>query len=73
MILKSYIKNFSLLEFIVVVSLIYVLSMLIWTASTRSSVAEKANAIKENHNKVVSFLNNQINECEQNPNNLTKF
>jgi hypothetical protein len=73
MILKSYIKNFSLLEFIVVVSLIYVLSMLIWTASTRSSVAEKANAIKENHNKVVSFLNNQINECEQNPNNLTKW
>ena len=36
-------KNFGLLEVIVIMSLIYVVGMLIWTASTRPAVEAKAN------------------------------
>ena len=57
-------KKFGLLEFLVIISLIFVVGMLIWTASTRPAVEAKANLIKENHNRVVDFINKEINECD---------
>jgi hypothetical protein len=42
--------------------------MLIWTASTRSAVVQKANDIKSNHKLVVEFINNEVNECSSNEN-----
>ena len=39
-------KKFGFLEIIVFFSALYVLSTLIWTASTRSAVEEKANINK---------------------------
>ena len=57
-------KKFGLLEFLVIISLIFVVGMLIWTASTRPAVEAKANLVKENHNKVVDFINKEINECD---------
>ena len=62
--LKKY-KNFGLLEFLVVFSFFYVASTLIWTASTRSAVEDKANIVKSNHKKIVEFINNEINKCGQ--------
>ena len=56
-------KKIGLLEFLVMISLIFVVGMLIWTASTRPAVEAKANLVKENHNKVVDFINKEINEC----------
>ena len=56
-------KKFGILEIIVFFSALYVLSTLIWTASTRSAVEEKANIIKDNHKIIVDFVNNQINTC----------
>ena len=56
-------KNFGMLEALVILSLIYVVGMLLWTASTRPAVEAKANLVKENHNKVVNFINNEINKC----------
>ena len=56
-------KKFGLLEFLVIISLVFVVGMLIWTASTRPAVEAKANLVKENHNKVVDFINSEINEC----------
>ena len=40
--IKRKLKNFGPLEFLVLSSLSYVVIMLIWTASTRSSVLQKA-------------------------------
>ena len=62
--LKKY-KNFGLLEFLVLFSFLYVASTLIWTASTRSAVEDKANIVKSNHKKIVEFINNEINKCGQ--------
>ena len=64
--LKKKIKNFGPLEALVLSSLVYVFVMLIWTASTRASVVQKANDIKINHKLVVEFINNQINKCSSN-------
>jgi hypothetical protein len=50
-------KNFSLLEFIVILSGLYVVGMLIWTVNTRPAVEARANLVKENHKKVVEFIN----------------
>ena len=61
--LKRKLKNFGPLEALVLSSLTYVVIMLIWTASTRSAVVQKANDIKNNHKVVVEFINNQVNEC----------
>ena len=58
-------KNFGLLELIVILSGVYVISMLIWTASTRSAVEAKANLVRDNHNKVVELINNEINKCDR--------
>ena len=57
-------KKFGFLETIVFFSALYVLSTLIWTASTRSAVEEKSNIIKDNHKAIVDFVNNQINTCD---------
>ena len=46
------IKNFGLLETIVIFSLMYVIGMLLWTVSTRPAVEAKANLVKENHKTV---------------------
>ena len=59
------IKKFGLLEILVFFSAAYVISMLLWTASTRSVVEEKANTVKLNHKEIVDFINNQINQCDQ--------
>ena len=64
--LNKKLKNFGPLEFLVVSSLAYVIIMLIWTASTRSAVIQKANDIKFNHKTVVEFINNEVNECSSN-------
>ncbi len=42
-------KNFGPLEVLVLSSITYVVAMLLWTASTRSEVLQKANDIKSNH------------------------
>ena len=63
-------KNFGLLEFLVASSAIYVVGMLIWTASTRSAVEEKANIVKSNHKQIVELINTQINKCDQGDENL---
>jgi len=68
---KKKLKNFGPLEFLVLSSLIYVIIMLIWTASTRSDVIQKANDIKANHKLVVDFINDQINECSANEESKT--
>ena len=56
-------RNIGLLEALVIFSAIYVFSTLFWTASTRSTVEEKSNIIKSNHKMIVSFINDQINQC----------
>ena len=58
-------KNFGLLEGLVLFSFLYVFSTLIWTASTRSAVEDKANIVKSNHKKIVSFINDTINDCDK--------
>ncbi len=57
-------RKFGLLEVLVFFSVLYVVSTLLWTASTRSAVEEKANLIKSNHKTIVDFINNQINKCD---------
>ena len=63
--LRKKFKNFGPLEALVFASIFYAVAMLIWTATTRSGVLEKANNIKSNHKSVVEFLNDQINKCSQ--------
>jgi hypothetical protein len=58
-------KNYGLLEFLVFSSAVYVVGMLLWTASTRSAVEEKANTVKLNHKQIVDFINTEINNCDQ--------
>ena len=71
--LSRRLKNFGPLEFLVISSLAYVVIMLIWTASTRSAVIQKANDIKFNHKTVVEFINNEVNECSSNENGKTSW
>ena len=71
--IKRKLKNFGPLEFLVLSSLAYVVIMLIWTASTRSSVLQKANDIKFNHKTIVEFINNEVNKCSSNENGLTSW
>ena len=71
--LNRKLKNFGPLEFLVISSLAYVIIMLIWTASTRSAVVQKANDIKFNHKTVVEFINNEVNECSSNENGKTAW
>ena len=71
--LSRKLKNFGPLEFLVISSLAYVIIMLIWTASTRSAVVQKANDIKFNHKTIVEFINNEVNECSSNENGKTAW
>ena len=71
--IKRKLKNFGPLEFLVFSSLAYVVIMHIWTASTRSSVLQKANDIKYNHKTIVEFINNEVNKCSSNENSLTSW
>ena len=71
--IKRRLKNFGPLEFLVVSSIWYVVVMLIWTASTRSSVLQKANDIKSNHKMIVEFVNDEINKCSSNEDGLTSW
>ena len=64
--MKINFKNFGLLEFLVSASAIFVVGMLICTASTRPAVEAKVNLVKENHNKVVDLINDEINKCGNN-------
>ena len=47
--------------------------MLLWTASTRSEVLQKANDIKFNHKLVVDFINDEVNTCSSNEESLTSW
>ena len=58
-------RKFGLLEVLVFFSALYVVSTLLWTASTRSAVEEKANLVKSNHKIIVDFINDQINKCDK--------
>ena len=49
-------RKLGLLEVLVFFSALYVVSTLLWTASTRSAVEEKANLIKSNHKTIVNFI-----------------
>ena len=71
--IKRKLKNFGPLEVLVLSSLTYVVLMLIWTATTRSAVVQKANDIKTNHKLVVEFINEQVNKCSSNENNKTPW
>ena len=71
--LKKKFINFGLLEVLVFASAFYVVSMLIWTATTRNAVLEKANSIKSNHKSVVKLLNNEVNKCSQDLQKLTSW
>ena len=70
---KRRFKNFGPLEFLVLSSIFYVVAMLIWTASTRASVLQKANDIKSNHKMIVEFVNDEINKCSSNEDGLTSW
>tara|TARA_B100000029_G_scaffold39926_1_gene37288 strand:- start:607 stop:1107 length:501 start_codon:yes stop_codon:yes gene_type:complete len=61
--MKINLKNFGLLETIVILSTIYVVGMLIWTISTRPAVEAKAKQVTENHKKIVDLINNEVNKC----------
>ena len=71
--LQRKLKNFGPLETLVLSSLAYVIIMLIWTATTRSAVVQKANDIKTNHKVVVDFINEQVNECSSNDEGKTSW
>ena len=71
--IRRKLKNFGPLEFLVLSSLFYVVVMLIWTASTRASVLQKANDIKSNHKMIVEFINDEINKCSSNEDNFTSW
>ena len=71
--LKRKLKNFGPLEFLVLSSLFYVVTMLIWTATTRSDVLQKASDIKSNHKMVVELINNEVNKCSSNSDGKTSW
>ena len=45
--IKRKLKNFGPLEVLVISSITYVVAMLLWTASTRSEVLQKANDVNQ--------------------------
>jgi len=71
--IKRKIKKFGPLEFLVISSFLYIAVMLIWTASTRSEVIQKASDIKYNHKMVVEFVNNEIIKCSSNKDEKTSW
>ena len=71
--IKRKLKNFGPLEFLVLSSITYVFIMLLWTATTRSAVVEKANNIKSNHKMVVDFINSEVNRCSSDGSGKTSW
>ena len=71
--IKRKLRNFGPLELLVLGSLFYVVTMLIWTASTRASVLQKANDIKSNHKMIVEFVNDEINKCSSEEKGITSW
>ena len=71
--IRRKLKNFGPLEALVISSITYVVVMLLWTASTRSEVLQKANDIKSNHKSVIEFINNEVNNCSSNNDGLTSW
>jgi len=71
--IKRRLKNFGPLEFLVLSSIAYVIVMLLWTATTRSAVVEKANNIKSNHKMVVDFINSEVNRCSSDASGNTSW
>ena len=69
--MKFNLKKFGLLETLVFFSIIYVVGMLLWTVSTRPAVEAKANLVKENHKKVVDFINDEVNNCGNDKDKIT--
>ncbi len=71
--IRRKLKNFGPLEVLVISSITYVVVMLLWTASTRSEVLQKANDIKSNHKSVIEFINNEVNSCSSNSEGSTSW
>ena len=71
--IRKKLKNFGPLEALVISSITYVVVMLLWTASTRSEVLQKANDIKSNHKSVIEFINNEVNNCSSNNEGSTSW
>ena len=71
--LKRRLKDFGPLEALVLGSMTYVIIMLLWTASTRSEVLQKASDIKSNHKLVIDFINDEVNNCNSNTEGLTSW
>ena len=71
--LKRRLKDFGPLETLVLGSMTYVIIMLLWTASTRSEVLQKASDIKLNHKLVIDFINDEVNNCSLNTEGLTSW
>ena len=71
--IKRKFKNFGSLELLVLSSIIYIVVMLMWTATTRDEVLQKANDIKSNHKIVVDFMNNEVNKCSSDDDALTSW
>ena len=71
--IRRKLKNFGPLEVLVISSITYIVIMLLWTASTRSEVLQKANDIKFNHKSVIEFINNEVNNCSTNNEGLTSW
>ena len=71
--IRRKLKNFGPLEALVISSITYVVVMLLWTASTRSEVLQKANDIKSNHKSVIEFINNEVNNCSSNNDGSTSW
>ena len=69
--IKRKLKNFGPLEVLVFSSIAYVVAMLLWTASTRWEVLQKANDIISNHKSVVDFINDEVNSCNSNEEGTT--
>ena len=69
--LKRKLKNFGALEVLVISSIFYVVSMLIWTATTRSEVLQKANDIISNHKYVTDYINETVNNSSTDEEALT--
>ena len=71
--IKRKLKNFGPLEILVISSFLYVFITLVWTASTRSEVIQRASDIKSNHKIVIKFINDEINKCSSNLDGSTSW
>ena len=49
-------KNFGMLEFLVIVSVAYIIFMLVWTLSNRTGLEEKIEIVREITKKLLNLL-----------------